>query len=88
MDRNIAKVKRRYHPKDWERRARVQEALYSAKRTLTSLGEELEINNGYLSSLVWGTQRSYCWELKISEALGRPWEELFAPVAEVEGRAA
>ena len=64
----------------------MQDALYERRCTLTELSVELEINNGYLSSLIWGTQRNYSQESRIAEALGRSWSELFAP--EAQGRAA
>jgi hypothetical protein len=89
MHQSRSAVKRRYHPKDWERRARIQEALYEKRLKVGDLALEIGINDGYLSSLIWGTQRSFSWETAIASALGRSWHELFSPEAEkVEGRAA
>jgi hypothetical protein len=87
MHQKSSAVKRRYYPKDWERRARIQEALYERRFKVGELAEEIGLNQGYLSSIIWGTQRSFGWESAIAAALGRTWEELFAP-AKAEGRAA
>ncbi len=84
MKQNLQNVKRRrtYYPSDWERHRRVIDAMHAKKITLTELARQIGINQGYLSSLSWGTQRSPLWETKIALALGRTREELFRSTAE------
>jgi len=63
--------------------------LYEHEYKVGDLAKLLDINDGYLSSLIWGTQKSFTWETAIATALGRSWEELFAPDAsKAKGRAA
>lgn len=89
MNPKLPKRKRRYLPKDWDRRARVQEALCEKRLTQGQLGEKIKLaNSGFLSSLIWGTQRSFTWETRIAVALGRAWEDLFAPDEPGKRRAA
>lgn len=82
--------RRRYHPKDWDRRARIQAALYAKQMTVQQLAEELGIDNstGTMSSYIWGTRRSYKKECEIAIALGTTWRELFAPESKTKEVAA
>lgn len=76
------------HPKDWERRGRIIAALSQRRMTITELADYIERSQGYVSAAIWGVDRSHKIESEIAEALDKSWEELFAPAAEVEGRAA
>lgn len=83
------KSSNRPYPKDWERRARVVSALSERQLSLKGLAEKLEVTPGYLSSIIWGRRRLASAEHAIATALGRSWEELFAPDAsKANGRAA
>jgi lambda repressor-like predicted transcriptional regulator len=68
---------RRTHPKDWNRRARVIAALAEKEMSLKDLAEELDVSQGYISAIVWGTRRLHSAEANIAIVLGKSCDELF-----------
>lgn len=91
MTDNRSTVKRRtpnrMYPKDWDRRARIVSALSEHRITQERLADTLDVSEAYVSATIWGRRRLYSIESAIASALGRTWDELFAP-ADAEGRAA
>lgn len=74
--------KKRRHPKDWERRARVVSAMSARQVTVTELARSLKVSQGYVSAVIWGVDRVATMEARIASKLGCSWAELFAPEAD------
>ena len=88
MDQNKRKRKQyaHRHPRDWDRRARVINALSARQLKINDLANFIGRSAGYLSAVIWGIDRSYSIETEIATALGKTWTELFSP--EMKERAA